>query len=552
MNTLQHEWNETKKLVRQGYRLLNKTVILNIPAPCLPATDDSEDTGIGSPTSRGGKRFFDFFEGIFDKVLLGPAGRTFAPKHSPYESTYGYNPFFIDLQALTTKEYGQLLSDKTLKEIYAQPKEQTDIFFPMVGRFYNTALYEAYDTFQKRLKEKNAFALQLHDRIKALKQSFVQYDAEFYTPFAQDRYLFEEALAQYMLQQVKIPTIADVEVKLPDSLVVQKPYLFLQDYTLGSPPDQFSQNARDWNFKVFNPEYLIDKHGKLGEAGQFLFDVFDRLFQTYQGGVRIDHFIGFVNPFVFAHNKEDKSGRLYSSKDNTKLAKYCKRDEQFGDLVEQTIIAAMQKNNKSVMDIFPEDLGARPEQLDDVMRQFGLGHLCVCQFAQTDNPGHMYNLSNTRPQDIGALDTHDTPSIQAFFNQMDDGTAAKHAGHMANYLRFRYTDDLKAPAQLIRMKWAELMTCPAERVQAFFTSLTGQPGRYNEPGNPKKWRLRCTNDFEHLYFKNLLQGVAYNPLDAIALAIFAKGDDFYYQHQDFVRQLRAQEDRLLSAIRKTL
>ena len=41
-------------------------------------------------------------------------------------------------------------------------------------------------------------------------------------------------------------------------------------------------------------------------------------------------------------------------------------------------------------------------------------------------------------------------------------------------------------------------------------------------------------------------------LDAIALAIFARGDDFYMHHQDFVAQLREQERELFAAIHQNL
>jgi hypothetical protein len=98
------------------------------------------------------------------------------------------------------------------------------------------------------------------------------------------------------------------------------------------------------------------------------------------------------------------------------------------------------------------------------------------------------------------------------------------------------------------MQWGELLTCPAKRVQAFFTSWTGQPGRYNQPGNPHKWRLRCTTDFEELYFKNFNAGFAYNPLDAIALAIYARGDKFYQKNKNLVAKLRDAESRLYSLI----
>ena len=148
-------------------------------------------------------------------------------------------------------------------------------------------------------------------------------DADFYTPFARQRYLFEEALDAMMNKNNQLKCIADLEIKLPDALVVNKPEWFLPDFTLGSPADGLLNNARNWNFKVLNPDYIFTADGKLGVVGKFLFAVFDNLFASFKGGVRIDHFIGLINPFVFANVKGDKSGRLYSSYDNPKLKKIC-------------------------------------------------------------------------------------------------------------------------------------------------------------------------------------------------------------------------------------
>ena len=142
--------------------------------------------------------------------------------------------------------------------------------------------------------------------------------------------------------------------------------------------------------------------------------------------------------------------------------------------------------------------------------------------------------------------------LEAVFEKMDDANRYKHALALSRYLRFNYNDSLKSTHSLVRMKWAELLTCPAKRVQAFFTSFTGQGGRYNDPTNPKKWRLRCSTYFKELYFKNLIEGKAYNPLDAIALAIYARGDDFYNTHKDFVQKLHIQEENLFNAIRQEL
>lgn len=552
--TLKQEWQRTKELVKTGYDILQKKVSINMPAVCLPASDDAHDTGIGAVNASGSEKFFDFFDGIFHQILLGPTGRTFAPLYSPYESTYGYNPLITDLQALTQDEGGHLLEQKALQAIYETPKTSGDINYPVVGKAYNQAWRAAYEAFEKRLAFGDAFAKMLDRKMHALwnGDELMRLDATFYAPLTPRRYVFEQALAATLQQSFTRDFIADLEVKLPDSLVVHKPAWFLKDFTLGSPADSFSATARNWHFKVFAPERIIKPDGTLAEAGKFMLATFDRLFKQYQGGVRIDHFIGFVNPFVFALNKGDESGRLYSSADNPKLKRYFKRTtKEFGQIVDKIILQAMRQNGKSVLDIYPEDLGARPPQLDEVMRLYGLGRMLVGQFVDVNDESHLYRLKNAKAQDVAVLDTHDTPTGREFFEKMDFEGRQQHAHILASDIRFNYSQKLTEPLTLLRMKWAELLACPALRVQAFFTSFTGQDGRYNEPGNPKKWRLRSVNDFETLYFKNLLLGKAYNPLDAIALAIYARGDAFYRAHQDFVLTLRAQEVALKQAIIST-
>lgn len=556
MKKILHSWQQAKQLIRQGYRILNKEVTMAIPGPCFPALTPDLDTGIGTPYGKGAAAFTEFWDGVVDKILLGPSGRTFPPLFSPYESVLAENPFFIPLEKWTSSEKGALLSKKTLSAIYQTPKEDTDIFFPAVSRNYHLALREMWENYCRQKDQKTPFAMDLNGKIKAyIKDNpILKIEAKYQAPFDPERYYFESYLAYESALNApqKMPTIGDLQVKTADAITLARPDLFLKNFTLGAPPDGYSDNIQDWYFKIFNPKYIFNPDGSLGEAGRILYHTFDRLCKVHKGGVRIDHFIGFVNPYVVARKAGLQNGRLYSSPDNPELKAFEKKTvEQFADITQKIILKALANNNMKVDDLYPEDLGSRPPQLDEVLDLCHLGRMIVTQFVDINDPAHHYQLSNARTQDIAALDTHDMPSIQTFFDTMSDERRHKHALQMAGYLRFFYTDDLKDPKALYRMKWAELLACPARRVQAFFTSFTGQAGRYNDPTNPKKWRLRCSCDFEDVYFKNLLSGRAFNPLDALALAIFAKGDDFFDLHKDFVNQLRAIEQNLLQNIRQT-
>lgn len=541
------QWSEAKKLVKEGYGILDKEMTMGIPGPCMPATDN--DVGIGTPYGKGAERLIDFFSGCIDKLLLGPSGKVFPPFYSPYESAFGENPFFI----VFDEWRGKLIDSKTIDMLGADDINDTDINFPLVNRKYNLAIKKCYQTYQKKLNANDAFALKLEKQIKAFvkTQPSLEIDAKFFAQFEPERYIFESFLAYYAALKApkKIATIADLQVKIPGPIEVSMPHLFLKNFTLGAPPDQFSNTIQDWNFKVFNPDFIFNPDGSLGEAGQILFKTFDTLFKTHKGGVRIDHFIGFVNPYMVSRKREFENGRLYSSYHHPELKKYAKHsDEEFANITEKIILAAMEKNKATPMDIYPEDLGTRPEQLDAVMAKCGLGRMLVAQFGEIDNPKHQYLLRNARFEDVATLDTHDTMSVQSFFAGMTDDMRFRYAKMLSEDLRFVFNPSLADTRSLLRMQWGDLLACPAKRVQAFFTSFIGQAGRYNAPDNPKKWRLRCTKNFEELYFTNLKYGRSYNPLDAIALAIYARGEEFFGKNKSFVDALRRQEEKLFAEI----
>ncbi|MBO7483956.1 MAG: 4-alpha-glucanotransferase [Alphaproteobacteria bacterium] len=507
-------WKSLKPLIHEAYRALDKEVTMGMPGPCMPAISESENVGIGSPYGKGAGRIWDFFGTELHKIQLGPGGRTNKiAGHSPYMSEQADNPFFIPPEDLVTQK---LIKSETLMTIYAIPKKSDYINFDQVENDFNTILTEAYQTKKSKLPLPT-FATQL---------------AETYT------------------HNCSYPYIGDLQVLIPAEIQKKYPDYFMKEMTLGAPPDAFSKEPQRWGFPIFRPELLFEKDGSLGLAGKLWQQLIETAIYRAKGGLRIDHFIAFVNPYVLSDNRKIKAGRLYSSSHHSILKKYNKKKlSDFAAITEKILLPAIQKYGLSTMDLYLEDIGIRPPQLDEVLDMFGLNRMLVTQFVDISDETHIYQLMNARYQDVAALDTHDTPSIQEFFDKMDDANRYMHALSMSQNLRFEYNDSLKSTEQLIRMKWAELMACPAKRIQAFFTSWTGQSGRYNIPNTLNSWHLRCVANFEELYFKNLVLGKAFNPLDATALAIFARGDDFYQAHKELVDKLRQAEERLLRLCR---
>ena len=503
-------WQEARPLIEQGYRILNKKMHLVMPGSCMPATSLYEDTGIGSPYGKGAQRLADFF--VLDKVMVGPLGKTTQKaNHSPYMSSLQANPFLVPLEELCRQG---VLSERTLQEIYDTPKTPTQIDFAQVEKAYQKAWQEA--------------ATRTHKSQDACVQKWTE----------------------RCVRKAPVPYVSDIQASLPNLVYESHPELFLPDYCLGTPADAFSPQPRCWHIRVWRPDLLTDGQGHLGEAGQCLYDLCRQVMQQGKGGVRVDHFIGWVNPFVISDTTPQDNGRLYSSYQHPILGAYAKKNiDEFAAVTQDILMKAAHDMGWTENDLYVEDVGARPNELDPVMDKFGLGRLLIGQFVRPQQDDHMYQVMRARPQDVAAIDTHDSPSVQDFFARMNDGERTAHAYTLCRALRFNYMDDLKSTEALVRMKWGELLACPAERIQAFFTSFLGQAGRYNEPGNPQnKWVLRCPADFEQRYFKQLKQGCCYNPLDAIALAIYAKSDAFYAEHKDFVHALRSAEQRLFAAI----
>ena len=444
--------------------------------------------------------------------MVGPLGKTNAQaKHSPYMSSLQANPFLIPLDKL----YAQgLLSDKTLQSIYAIEKTPTQIDFAQV------------------------------------EQSFQQVWQEVSTCMHKPIDVCVQMWADKCAQKTPVPYVSDIQASLPNLVYAAHPELFLPGYTLGTPADSFSPLPRCWHIHVWRPDLLTDGKGHLGVAGQVLYDLCCQVMKQGRGGVRVDHFIGWVNPFVISDESVDDSVRLYSSPQHPVLGAYAKKTiKDFAAVAHDILLKAARKMGWTEQNLYMEDVGARPLQLDPVMDMLHLGRLLIGQFVEPNRPDHMYQVMNARPQDVAAIDTHDSASIQDFFASLNDEERFAHAQNLCRSLRFEYRDDLKSTESLVRMKWGELLASPAERVQAFFTSFLGQPGRYNEPGNPyNKWILRCPADFDKRYFKQLRQGCCYNPLDAIALAIYARSDAFFAQHRAFVNKLRSAEQGLFNAI----
>ena len=174
---------EYKETISEALQVLGKkNLALILQGVSFPASDD-ENTGFGTYNSHKARELFDYIQGIFTAVQLGPAGKTKLSDSSPYTGTvFSKNPLFINLKDLTTAKWDKILSLKTLDKIIEQnPNKNTN---RAAYVYANENLELASNEFYKNFK-KNAS--------KNLKKEFENFKKE--NAFWLDKDALYEALA---------------------------------------------------------------------------------------------------------------------------------------------------------------------------------------------------------------------------------------------------------------------------------------------------------------------------------------------------------------------
>lgn len=617
---------ETTKTIQEGLKVLGKkNLALIIHSNSFPASD-GEDTGFGSANSSGGKELIDFSQGIFNVIQLGPAGKTKCCDSSPYTSTiFSNNPLFIDLKQLTTKEWGKILSEKTFNEIVDNNsnKDKAKTAYSYICNAQQNALKEAYANFKisklKNLekefeqykkdnkfwlekdalyealsiehnndywplwqseKDKNLFnpksieqKMEFGDRINDIEKKY-EGEINFYSfcQFIANKQI--EATKDYALSK-GIKMIADRQVAFSDRDCWAYQSLFLEGWFLGCPPDYFSNDGQAWGFPVMDPEKLFNANGSLGEGGQLMKALFKKMFKENPGGVRIDHIVGLIDPWVykagFKPKIEEGAGRLYSSPEHPELGKYAipskedlnfdvsssnelrvkklsdKQIKLYAQLVEKIVIAAAQEEGLDKDAIVCEDLGTMTNPVAAVMKKYDLQGMKLTQFVVPEMENHPYRCKNIKERAWVMVGTHDNQPISMWA----DSLINTHEGylHAKNLVEDLYNyeenkDDIIVKLTtnadfLAQTKLVELFACKAENIQIFFTDYFGLKEIYNIPGTSgdENWSLRLPNNFKEVFCNNLKSNKALNMPLILELAIKSRKDSNKYN--DLIKRLKA-------------
>ena len=603
-------------VIKEALEALGKeNLALIVHGSSFPALD-GEDTGFGSFNSAAGHNLIDYASKIFNAIQLGPAGKTKSSDSSPYCGTiFSGNPLFIDLKQLTTKEWKEILSIETFKKIVREnPKQNSGrTSYSYISASQLDALKEAWKNFKKldflkkefkKFKKDNAFWLENdslyealsieHDcdywytwknevdknllnpknddekkiyakRIEEIKEKYSD-EIEFYS-FCQ--FVLEvqnEATKKYALKK-GIKMIADRQVAFSDRDAWAYQSLFLEGWYLGCPPDYFSKNGQAWGFPVMDPDKMYNADGSLGEGGILMKNLYKKMFKENPGGVRIDHIVGLIDPWVYQVGRkpmcEDGAGRLYSSPEHPVLSKYAiarnedldwtlegdkeKRvktlsDEQiklYGRLIEKIVIAAAKECGLDKNSIVCEDLGTLTNPVAAVMEKYELQGMRLTQFVIPEKPAHPYRCKNIGENVWNMVGTHDNNPIEFWAESMIN----THEGylHAKNLVEDLFADAENKDDIIVRLtqdkdyltfvKLTEIFASKAKNVQMFFTDFFKIKETYNTPGTSgdQNWSLRVPNNFEEI-----------EPIDLKAIlkaAIIARGKDFATKNAVLIEKL---------------
>lgn len=619
---------KVKKLSRKALKVLGKkNFALIVHGNSFPA-EKGKNTGFGTPNSNAGKGLIDFASDLFTAIQLGPAGKTKAVDSSPYTGTiFSTNPLFIDLEALTEKEWKNILSKATYEKICNEnPNKDTNkTAYSYIFNAQNEALKEAYENFLKlddkklkkefeKYKKENEAWLEKDSLYEALiiennndywplwknetdkrlfnpkndedkKASFLRIK-ELKLKYAKeiDFYSFCQFVVNKQNEETKkyalkhdIKMIADRQVAFSDRDSWAYQSLFLEGWCLGCPPDYFSKTGQAWGFPVVNPEKMFNEDGSLGEAGLLMKQLYKKMFKENPGGVRIDHIVGLIDPWVYKSGKnpmpENGAGRLYSSPEHPELSKYAiatmedldlelgsdkeKRVKQltheqikkYGALIEKIVIAAAKEEGLNKDAIVCEDLGTLTFPVESVMREYDLQGMRLTQFVKPEKPLHPYRCCNIVPRSWAMVGTHDNEPISMWADEMiHTHTGYLHVKNlvddMFSELSQQEKDDLivkltNDAVYLQQVKLAEIFASKAENIQVFFTDFFGIKDVYNKPGTSgsKNWSLRMPDNYEEVYFNNCKNGTSLNLPLILKMAIEARGSEFSKKNAKLIKEL---------------
>ena len=289
--------------------------MLSIHDPSFPGAP-GEDTGRGSPYTRGGREFIEFIADLgFTGLQFGPQGQTSPDNKSPYDGTiFARNLLSVDLLALAhdPRWAGILPAESATRLSSAAPADGRRVAHRQVHMAMMDALDEAHAGFVARRDALAVLEPDLRSAVETLISDFAAFqtehrgwlerdtlfttlaelhgtddwrlwppqDSRLYCPApeeaaaedrrrarllvthapALERHAFQQFIAHAQHDDLRLLTarlglklFGDLQIGLSDQDRWSYRALFLANYHMGAPPSRTNPDGQPWNYPVLDP-----------------------------------------------------------------------------------------------------------------------------------------------------------------------------------------------------------------------------------------------------------------------------------------------------------
>ena len=354
-----------KTLIQEAFQLLGiRQFMLSIHDQSFPSLEN-EETGRGSPYSKGAEKFLEFAAGLgFTVVQFGPQGMTSLSDPSPYMGTvFGKNPLSLSPARIMEFHDGALFSEKDwgriMENLSPPSRNWTDyslawivcnrIMDSLAFRFQSVRLFgrdleNKYENWVRGEMDRPLSWLERYGVFEALAREkgtndwtqWEDIDRRLYFPlpgeenFCRARidsilnensvFLNRRNLAQFLLyyqhkdfltrvHALGLKIFGDLQVGFSHQDLWAWNGIFLPGYLLGAPPSRTNPEGQPWGYPVINPR-LYNNSTRETKAGTedpglvfFRFRI-DAMLEQFDG-IRIDHPQGIVCPWVYRSDIAD-------------------------------------------------------------------------------------------------------------------------------------------------------------------------------------------------------------------------------------------------------
>lgn len=417
--------------------------------------------------------------------------------NSPYKSysSFGGNPFFIDLKILNEK--GLLTADELES---AKQKSPYLCEYDRLQAERLLLLEKAANRFSQKekisefLKEYPSLAhaasfLALRDANDGLawqewKVNTPTPDRLFFWQFVQYEFFVQWAELKAYANENGVKIIGDIPiyVALDSADVWASPEQFLLDKNgqptcvAGCPPDYFAEDGQMWGNPIYDWKAMKkDGYSWWKERIEYMLTLFD--------GVRIDHFRGFESYWsIPAGAKTAKEGKWVKGPGRSLI-------NAIREVAEERLIIA-------------EDLGDITPEVCALLEYSGFPGMRVFQFAFLGDTESAHLPHNYTDNCIAYTGTHDNNTLLGYVWELDETTRRRALDYCGGYEE----DWSYACKKIMRVMLASHADTVIMPIQDIF--VYGADTRMNTPGTAKNnWAYRVTSEqlssIDKAYFKSL-------------------------------------------------